>query len=230
MPNYYSFPVTGSGGPGYYPWVPPVAPPPAPAAPAAPVARPVQAPPAAQVYAAPAPQAFAAPVSSPQVAPQNAFPIPAVPENPTPDASAPFRDAYGRVDTAAVARAQGRIPVQVRPTYTPPGYSFPSYSPPTAYQFPIPQSEFDRQQILQNYNTDIMGKMRGTLARVRRKAMLSKDPGQLAAYFALAKSLGINPGFSAVGRQPERMARAEAKFGRDTSMAQMFQPLSWLNQ
>jgi hypothetical protein len=139
-----------------------------------------------------------------RVGPQNAFPLTAAPEAP--------------------------VPVQVQPTYAPSGYSFPSYSPPTAYQFPIPQSEFDRQQILQNYNTDIMGKMRGTLARVRRKAMLSKDPGQLAAYFALAKSLGINPGFSAVGRQPERMARAEAKFGRDTSMAQMFQPLSWLNQ
>lgn len=30
--------------------------------------------------------------------------------------SAPFRDATGRVDTAAVARAQGRTPVEVQPT------------------------------------------------------------------------------------------------------------------
>ncbi len=146
-----------------------------------------------------------------------------------------FRDSTGRVNTAFVALSQGRQPAtyqmpQVAAPPAPPGYSFPTYSPPTAYQFPGAQTEFAQQQVLQNYNEDVMGKMRGTLARVRRKAMLSKDPAQLSAYFALARSLGINPGFSAVGRQPERMARAEAKFNRDTAASQMFQPLSWLNQ
>lgn len=69
--------------------------------------------------------AAAAPVAAPAIAAQvmptpSAFPIPNVPTQPTPMAAAPFRDASGRVDTAAVARAQGRTPVETAaPPVTP---------------------------------------------------------------------------------------------------------------
>lgn len=57
--------------------------------------------------------AQAAPVAA-APAPAPAMPLPTVPARPTPLASAPFRDASGRVDTAAVAEAQGRVPSAAR--------------------------------------------------------------------------------------------------------------------
>lgn len=63
---------------------------------------------AAPIVAAPAPT-MTAPAAP-------ALPLPTAPARPTPMPSAPFRDATGRVDTAAVARAQGRTPVEVQPT------------------------------------------------------------------------------------------------------------------
>lgn len=75
----------------------------------------------APVAATAAAPVAAAPVATVQVAPTpSAFSIPNVPTQPTPMAAAPFRDATGRVDTAAVARAQGRIPVETAaPPITP---------------------------------------------------------------------------------------------------------------
>lgn len=239
-PVHQMYPA-GSGGPGYFNY-------PVTAAPAPVVTPSLRAPAvtAADAAAAAAPS-FRAPALPVAPGVQLTVPVtgsaasPAAAAYAAPPVQAPgalptsvFRDSTGRVNTAFYALSQGRQPAtyrmpQVAPP-APPGYSFPTYSPPTAYQFPTPQTAFDQQQVRQNYNEDVMGRMRGTLARVRRKAMLSKDPAQLSAYFALARSLGISPGFSAVGRQPERMARAEAKFNRDTALSQMFQPLSWLNQ
>ncbi len=58
--------------------------------------------------------AVAAAQAAPGAAPVPAMPLPTVPARPTPLASAPFRDASGRVDTAAVAEAQGRVPSAAR--------------------------------------------------------------------------------------------------------------------
>lgn len=58
--------------------------------------------------------AVAAAQAAPATAPAPAMPLPTVPARPTPLASAPFRDASGRVDTAAVAEAQGRVPSAAR--------------------------------------------------------------------------------------------------------------------
>jgi hypothetical protein len=84
----------------------------APVAAAAPaMAAPVAA--AAPAMAAPAVAAAPAPTMAAPAAP--ALPLPTAPARPTPMPSAPFRDATGRVDTAAVARAQGRTPVETTP-------------------------------------------------------------------------------------------------------------------
>lgn len=85
------------------------------------------------------------------------------------------------------------------------------------------------QQVRDNYNNDILHRFRGTLARVRRKAMLSKDPQQLGAYLQLAATLGVDPGFSATGRASDRAARAQNKLQTDQQIASMFQsPMAWL--
>lgn len=88
--------------------------------------------------------------------------------------------------------------------------------------FQTPYDQTMVQQTLANYNTDIMRKYRGTLSRVRRKAMLSKDPRQLAAYFSLAESLGINPGFSAVGNQPQQMLAAQTRAMQQQQLANLY--------
>lgn len=65
---------------------------------------------AAPAMAAPTVGTAPAPTMAAPAAP--ALPLPTAPARPTPMPSAPFRDATGRVDTAAVARAQGRTPVE----------------------------------------------------------------------------------------------------------------------
>lgn len=88
--------------------------------------------------------------------------------------------------------------------------------------------DFQSRQVLDNYNQDPMHKWRGTLARVRRRAMLSKDPRQIMGFLQLAGTLGVDPSFSAVGRVDDRKARAENKLQQDTMLAQMFDPMRWL--
>lgn len=95
----------------------------------------------------------------------------------------------------------------------------------------VVEDQFAARQINDNYNQDTLTKFRGTLSRVRRRAMLSKDPKQIASYLQLANMLGVDPGFSVVGRASDRKARAENKYNQDTLAAQFFQPpMQWLNQ
>lgn len=111
-------------------------------------------------------------------------------------------------------------------------------APSSSFGFQIPDpvnqgSDFQTRQIRDNYNQDKLHKFRGTLARMRRKAMLSKDPQQLNAYLQLAQTLNVDPAFSATGRADDRHARAENKFQQNTQAAQLFQqpqqqPMGWL--
>lgn len=90
----------------------------------------------------------------------------------------------------------------------------------------------EAQQIQENFNRDTLSKFRGTLLRARRRAMLSKDPRQIMAYFQMADAIGIDPAFSAIGRGDERMARAQNKYFQEAQAAKLFQPtqpLDWLN-
>jgi hypothetical protein len=90
----------------------------------------------------------------------------------------------------------------------------------------------EAQQIQDNFSRDTLSKFRGTLLRARRRAMLSKDPRQIMAYFQMADVLGIDPAFSAIGRGDERMARAQNKYFQEAQAAKLFQPaqpLDWLN-
>jgi hypothetical protein len=90
----------------------------------------------------------------------------------------------------------------------------------------------EAQQIQDNFNRDTLSKFRGTLLRARRRAMLSKDPRQIMAYFQMADAIGIDPSFSAIGRGDERMARAQNKYFQEAQAAKLFQPaqpLDWLN-
>lgn len=91
---------------------------------------------------------------------------------------------------------------------------------------------FVARQIQANANQDPLRRFRGTLSKVRRQAMLSKDPKQLAAFFHLSSLLGTNPSFSNTGNYEDRMARAEGKLALDSRIAQGYQtsPLDWLYQ
>lgn len=98
-------------------------------------------------------------------------------------------------------------------------------------QVPAANDAFAARQVQTNYNQDTLHRFRGTLARVRRRALLSKDPQQIEAYLNLAGLLGVDPSFSSTGRASDRRARAENKYQQDALAAQMFQPpTQWLNQ
>lgn len=102
----------------------------------------------------------------------------------------------------------------------------------TNFGFQVPQpavSPFDNRQVQDNYNQDKLHRFRGTLARLRRRALLSEDPRELSAYLQLARSLNIDPSMSNTGRAADRGGRAENKFRQDTQNAQLFQsPITWL--
>ena len=84
------------------------------------------------------------------------------------------------------------------------------------------------QQTMDNYNHDMLYRFRGTLSRIRRKAILSKDPQQLSNYLQLASVMGVDPGFSNTGRVSDRMARAQNKLQTDRQTASVFQsPMAW---
>lgn len=102
---------------------------------------------------------------------------------------------------------------------------------PLEYQIAEPALAPPARQVRDNYNQDQLYRFRGTLARVRRKAMLSKDPRQLTAYLQLAGLLGIDPSFSNTGRVEDRQARAVNKYQQDAAAASLFQsPMQWINQ
>ncbi len=100
------------------------------------------------------------------------------------------------------------------------------------FNFQVPQPDanpFGGRQVQDNYNQDKLHRFRGTLARMRRRALLSEDPRELSAYLQLAHSLSIDPSMSATGRVDDRAARAGNKFRQDTQTAQLFQsPITWL--
>jgi len=104
---------------------------------------------------------------------------------------------------------------------------------PSAFGFQIPQpvnNAFDQRQVQDNFNQDKMHRFRGTLARMRRRALLSEDPKELSAYIQLAQTLNMDPSFSATGRVADRQGRAENKFQQNSQAAQLFQsPITWLN-
>lgn len=112
--------------------------------------------------------------------------------------------------------------------------------PPSSFGFQIPgpvagNDQFAARQVQDNYNQDKLRRFRGTMIRMRRKALLSDDPHQLASYLELSRALNMDPSISATGRADDRHARAENQFNQNTQAAQLFQapafpsPITWLN-
>jgi hypothetical protein len=91
-------------------------------------------------------------------------------------------------------------------------------------------NQFEERQVHDNYNQDKLHRFRGTLARMRRKAMLSKNPAELAAYLQLASTLNVDPSFSSTGRESDRRSRAVNKLEQDKNAARLFSlsSMGWL--
>lgn len=90
---------------------------------------------------------------------------------------------------------------------------------------------FAARQVQDNFNQDKLSKFRGTISRVRRKALLSRDPKQIAAFLHLSSMLGVDPSISNTGRQEDRLARAGGKFAMDSQIARTYgapSPTNWL--